>query len=144
MNAATKSMLELMVGVMSKSEVAEFIEIGYKHQRELGRKEREEKYARRRAERIAWQKRLDVHEATMRQVLKPGDVVKLSYDQERDIHPKTQLAMVVKVNRVNVKLRPVYESNGVYKQWSSYADRTIMYHRPRYVSKIDGAVVANN
>lgn len=144
MNAATKSMLELMVGVMSNSEVAEFIEIGLQHQRKLDHAKRKAKYEQRRAERMAERKRLDVHEATMRQVLKPGDVVKLSYDQERDIQPKTLLAMVIKVNRVNVKLVPVFKSNDGYKQWSSPRDRTIMYHRPRYVSKIEGAVVTNN
>ena len=147
MNEATKSMLKLMVSVMPKSELEEFITIGQKAMRKITRREQEARAQKRRHAAQQRKLELDAHEAEMRQTLRPGDVVRLEYDQERDKHARTMYGVVIKVNRVNVKLYPciqVVRDNkrlpDTYRIWTRHSSE-VVYHRPRYVSKIENATV---
>lgn len=147
MNEATKSMLELMVSVMPKSELEEFLDIGNTAIRKISRRESEARVQKRRHAVQQRKLELDAHEAEMRQTLRPGDVVQLKYDEERDSHARTAYAVVIKVNRVNVKLFPchnVIRDNkrlpDAYRVWSRHSQQ-VVYHRPRYMSKVENAKV---
>lgn len=147
MNEATKSMLELMVSVMPKSELEEFITIGRKAMRKITRREQEARAQKRRHAAQQRKLELDSHEAKMRATLRAGDVVRLSYDEERDKHASTMYAVVIKVNRVNVKLFPCHPAirdgkriPDTYRVWNRHSSG-VVYHRPRYVSKVENATV---
>ncbi len=147
MNEATKSMLELMVSVMPKSELEEFLDIGRAAIRKINHRENEVRAQKRRHAARQRKLELDAREAEMRQTLRPGDVVRLEYDQERDKHARTMHAVVVKVNRVNVKLYPCHQViragkrlQDTYKIWSRHSSE-VVYHRPRYVTKVENATV---
>ena len=147
MNEATKSMLKLMVSVMPKSELEQFIAIGHKAMQKINRREQEVRAQKRRHAAKQRTLELDAHEAEMRQTLSAGDVVQLRYDEERDRQARTMYAVVIKVNRVNVKLFPCHPAirdgkrvPDTYRVWSRHSQQ-VVYHRPRYVTKVENATV---
>ena len=147
MNEETKSMLELMVMTMQKQELEAFIDVGVRALRTVNRRENEVRAAQLRADRKRRELELDAHEAEMRRTLRPGDVVQLSYDYDREIAPRNMHAVVVKVNRVNVKLLPCGPAmelgkrlDNTYRVWSRRPE-AVIYHRPRYVTKLENTTV---
>ncbi|MBP04012.1 MAG: hypothetical protein CMA72_04425 [Euryarchaeota archaeon] len=136
-----------MVMTMQKHELEAFIDVGVSALSIIRRRETDARREQLRKDRKQHELELDAHEAEMRRTLRPGDVVQLSYDQERDKAPRNMHAVVVKVNRINVKLLPCGPamSSGkrlanTYRVWTRHHE-AVIYHRPRYVTKLENATV---
>ena len=107
MNAATKDMLTAMFAVMGAEDIHQVSMLARKRRDEIMVLERAE---RRLKEKAAAEKRrneLAEREAWNRANIKPGDWIRVEFDEERHQYPESGYGIVERVNRVNIKYKPV-------------------------------------
>lgn len=107
MNEATKDMLTAMFAVMPMSDIDQVFHLARIRRNEINTLKNA---ARRLEEQAAAEKRrkeLAEREAWNRANIKPGDWIRLEFDEERDQYAESGYGIVERVNRINIKYKPV-------------------------------------
>lgn len=107
MDEATKNMLVAMFAVMGKEDVTEVVRLAAARRDEILAVERKERCIQQRAAAEKREKELADREAWNRANIKPGDWIRLEFDEERNKHAESKYGIVVRVNRVNIKYKTV-------------------------------------
>jgi hypothetical protein len=143
MNAATKGMLTAMFAVMDDEDIRQVQVLARKRRNEINTLRNAERRLKQQAAAEKRSKELRDREAWNRANIKPGDWIRLEYDEERDKPPEAGYGIVERVNRINIKYKPVRRRLKVAEDGSKTwvqevpAWATSQAHQVKFCIKID-------
>jgi hypothetical protein len=124
-----------IVSVWGIEECEELMSIARRRCNDIRQLEYEARRAQRLQKKAEREVRIKNREIWNHNNIKPGDIIEIEWDEDRDLRPRARHGRVVKMNRLNVRYLPVYKTGK--GEWERHLWEGEQRHQVRWVKRID-------